>query len=471
MILFLLPWLEIALLLSLLGAMIVSRLRRPPQAARCGLVFTGLVFACSVLAWLRFAAPLSIDTATDWGLQQYLFGQTVLEVDELSAPLILAVTLLHFLMAVATARTKARCFSLSWSLTTEAVRLAMFTCLDLNVLIALLALEVLLPYVELRNRGRPIRVYLLHTGTYLALLLLGWLSMLSSNPSLPTKWPSVVLMAAVLLRSGVAPAHCWLTDWFEHASFGIGLLFVMPLCGVYAAIRLVLPTAPEWALQAGTFLSLATAAYAAGMALIQRDVRRFFAYLFLSHTSLVLVGLQLHTATSLTGSLALWFSVMISLGGFGLVLRTLEGRFGRLTLVGHHGLYEHAPALAACFLVTGLASVGFPGTLGFIATDLLVDGAIADNLGVGLTVIATTALCGIAIIRVYLLLFTGARHYSTVALDIRVRERIAVLTLIVLILGGGLFPKPGVALYQHVAESILEDRSQQPLTDLQGVVH
>ena len=49
---------------------------------------------------------------------------------------------------------------------------------------------------------------------------------------------------------------------------------------------------------------------------------------------------------------------------------------GRLSLADFHGLYDHSPALAVCFLVTGLASVGFPGTLGFVATELLVDGAV-----------------------------------------------------------------------------------------------
>jgi NADH-quinone oxidoreductase subunit M len=295
-------------------------------------------------------------------------------------------------------------------------------------------------------------------AVYLALLLLGWLGIPSAENVNPPTWAGVVLLAAILLRCGVAPAHCWLTDWFEHASFGIGLLFVVPLSGVYAAIRLVLPLAPDWALHLGLFLSLLTAVYAAGMALIQRDVRRFFAYLFLGHTSLVLVGVQLHTTTALTGSLALWFSVIISLGGFGLVLRALEGRYGRLSLAGHHGLYEHSPTLAACFLVTGLASVGFPGTLGFVAADLLVDGAITVNLAVGLAVIAAAALGGIAIVRVYMLLFTGARHHATVALHIRFRERVAVLALILLILGGGLFPQPGLSLYQRVAEGVLEDR-------------
>ena len=49
-----------------------------------------------------------------------------------------------------------------------------------------------------------------------------------------------------LVRCGTVPAHCWVTDWFEHTSFGIALLFVTPLAGVYAAVRLVLPIAPDW---------------------------------------------------------------------------------------------------------------------------------------------------------------------------------------------------------------------------------
>ncbi len=109
-----------------------------------------------------------------------------------------------------------------------------------------------------------------------------------------------------------------MTDWFEHASPGIALLFVVPLSGVYAAVRLVLPIGPGWVLQSIGLLSLFTAVYAAGMATIQRETRRFFAHLFLSHSSLVLVGLELHTELSLTASLCLWFSVILSLGGFGL---------------------------------------------------------------------------------------------------------------------------------------------------------
>jgi NADH-quinone oxidoreductase subunit M len=106
----------------------------------------------------------------------------------------------------------------------------------------------------------------------------------------------------------------------------------------------------------------------------------------------------------------------------------------------------------------GLAGVGFPGTLGFVAADLLVDGAIAASPYVGLGVAIAAALNGIAVLRAYFLLFTGARHASTVGLDLGLRERIAVLTLVVLIIGGGLFPQPGILTRHQAAAAILKDR-------------
>jgi NADH-quinone oxidoreductase subunit M len=298
-------------------------------------------------------------------------------------------------------------------------------------------------------------------GLFVGLLVLGWFFVDPDvGPQHQTAWATIPLLAAVLIRAGTVPAHCWLTDWFEHASFGNALLFVAPLVGVYAALRLVLPIAPDWVLLSIGLFSQVTAVYAAGMALVQCETRRFFAYLFLSHASLVLVGLELHTAISLTGALALWISVALSLGGLGLTLRALEARYGRLTLTSFHGLYEHSPALAVCFLLTGLGSVGFPGTLGFVAADMLVDGAIQVSPLVALVVVVAAALNGIAVVRAYFRLFTGARHASTVSLNIGLRERVAVLTLTALILGGGFFPQPGVASRFQAAEDLLESRRQ-----------
>jgi NADH-quinone oxidoreductase subunit M len=249
----------------------------------------------------------------------------------------------------------------------------------------------------------------------------------------------------------------WVTELFENASFGTALLFTAPLTGMYIAVRLVLPVAPSWVLAALSIFSLVTASYGAGMAAVQKQARRFFVFLFLSHASLVLVGMELHTSLSLTGSLFLWLSAALSLGGLGLTIRALEARFGRLSLNRFSGLYDHSPALAVCFLVTGLGCVGFPGTLGFVGMELLVEGAMEASPAIATAIVLTAAMNGIAIMRAYFLLFSGGRHLSTLSLAITTPERCAAITLAILILGGGLSPQAGIGTLYRAAESALKD--------------
>jgi NADH-quinone oxidoreductase subunit M len=275
-----------------------------------------------------------------------------------------------------------------------------------------------------------------------------------------------MLLVAVLIRCGTVPFHTWVTDVFHQGSFGNALLFFIPLTGVYAAVRLVLPIAPDWVLHRLGAMSLLTAVYAAGMATVQRDARRCYAYIFTSHASLVLLGLELATHVSLTGALALWFSIAISLGGFGLSLRAVEARFGRLPLTEYRGLYDQSPTLAVCFLLTGLASVGFPGTVGFISAELLVDGAIHANLPLGLGIVFAAALNGIAVVRAYFMIFTGSRHSSSISLQITPRERIVLLIIAALILGGGFYPQPGIYTRHKAAEQLIKIRSERHITDV-----
>jgi NADH-quinone oxidoreductase subunit M len=252
-----------------------------------------------------------------------------------------------------------------------------------------------------------------------------------------------------------------MTDLFEHASFGTALLFVTPMVGAYAAVRLVLPFAPDWVLRSLALLSLFTAVYAAGMALVQQEARRFFCYVFLSHSSLVLVGMELADKVGLTGALCVWLSVGLSLAGFGLTLRSVEARRGRLSLGQFHGLYEHMPMLAILFLVTGLSSIGFPGTLGFVGTELLIDGAVKIYPLVGTAIVVAGALNGLAVLQAYFRVFTGARHMTSIDLRMRPPERIAMLVFTLLILGGGIFPQPGVeSRYEAAVKLMLERESR-----------
>jgi NADH-quinone oxidoreductase subunit M len=456
--LFLLPWLELSMLIPLAGAIGVGLLRTQDAAYRWCIGFTGAAFGATLLAGIGYYFDLTPGNGGSGSVFE-ITGRRVFALDELNGPLLPLVALLHVLTALSTARTKVVRFSFAWTLAGESLRLAGFACAEPWPLVILFSLELVTPLFEMRRRGRSTRVYALHMGLFVLLLSTGWACVDGSLPG-GRDIGAATLLAAVLLRGGAFPVHVWVADLFEKCSFGTALLFATPIAGVYAAVRLVLPIAPEWALQALGVVSLLTAIYAAGMATIQQDARRFFAFLFLSEASLVLVGLELHTPVSLTGSLALWFSIPLSLSGLGLTLRALEARVGRLALDRFQGLYEHSPALAVCFMVTGLASVGFPGTLGYIATDLLVEGAIEANLALGLTVVITSALNSIAIVRAYFLLFTGGRHKTGVSLAITGRERFAVLTLAALIIGGGLIPQILVTSRHRAAEALLLQRSE-----------
>ena len=196
------------------------------------------------------------------------------------------------------------------------------------------------------------------------------------------------------------------------------------------------------------------------MALVQTEARRFFCYLFLSHASLVLVGVEIATPIGLTGALCVWLSVGLSLLGFGLTLRAVETRTGRLLISKFHGLYDAMPGLAGFFLLTGLASIGFPGTIGFVAVELLVEGAIRAYPLIGALVVLVTALNGIAVVQAYFRIFNGKVHMGTIDLHSLLPERVAVMVLSLLIILGGILPQPGVESRYHAARALIRSRTK-----------
>jgi NADH-quinone oxidoreductase subunit M len=459
------PWLELSVLLPLAGALYVARARHPQRAHASTVAWSAASLVCALAAAGEYAAT----GRTGWdGLSGEFAGgmfRDLFTLDALSAPLLPLAALVYLLTLLATPRTKAGRFPFVSALISEAILLGTLASQQPWVIVVLLAAATVPPYLELRRRRQPTRVYAIHAGLFLALLLGGQALATFAPAGVPLhRAATMLLAAAMLLRTGVVPLHCWLTDLFARASFGSALLFVTPLVGAYGALRLVVPVAPQGVLEAISFLSLFTAAYAASMTLIQTDTRRFFSYLFLSHSSLVLVGLELATPVGLAGSLCLWLSVALSLTGFGLTLRCLEARYGRLALDRFHGLASQTPTLAGFFLLTGLASIGFPGTIGFIGGELLVEGAHGASDWVAVLVVLAGALNGLAVVQAYFRLFAGLERTGTIDLAIRGRERLAVVTLSLLILGGGLYPQPGVSSRYRAALELTAVREQSGLT-------
>lgn len=450
-----LPLIEASIVLPLVGALLVMRMQNVEVARVLSLIAASLSLLSTTIAWQDFLG-LGVPIAHDhWDVTEQILGHDVFAIDYLTAPMLPTVALLFVLTMLSTLRTKVRRFSWCGTMCSMSLTLATLCCQDAWGIIGLLTLGTLPPFFELRQRGASTRIYVIHMTAFVGLMLLGQTVYAIEGSGTHSLFASVPLLMAGLIRCGVCPTHVWLTDLYENATFATALLFTTPLCGAYAIVHLVLPIAPPWVLQGLGLLSLLTAVYAAGMAMVQKDVRRFFSYLFLSQSSLVLMGLESVSHVGLTGGLCVWASVALALSGCGLTLRALESRFGHFELRQYRGLYEHVPAIAACFLLTGLGSVGFPGTIGFVGTEILINGIIETYPHVGAIVVIAAALNGIAIMRAYFLIFTGTRYTSPVSLSVRFPERLAFLVLSLLILGGGFIPQPGINMSSEAAEEIM----------------
>ncbi len=291
-----LPWLELAIVAPLLGVLVGILVKETQTTQWIAVITAGLTLVFTIAAWADFSR-LKVFEAHDRGdvLSPWL-GTEAIVMDEFNAPLLSLTALMFFLTPLATLKTKLKRFPFKTNLVSESLTLATLCCRNPWSIIALMVLQTIPILWELHSRGKSTRVFAIHMLLFVVLLVSGW-AMIDAEGSHNSHSMLAIglLTAAILVRSGCVPVHCWMTDLFEKASLGSALLFVSPMIGAYAAVRLLLPVAPDWSLRVVGLVSLFTAVYAAGMALVQTEARRFFCYLLLSNASLVLIGLEIVT--------------------------------------------------------------------------------------------------------------------------------------------------------------------------------
>lgn len=440
-------WLLLVLALPLAGA--VSLLKA--QGAES--------FASRTLAalWAQTAAALGV-WLTHAGKDSQLPGVGTVSVDALAAPMIPVLAFLHLLTLLGTAKSDVTRTGCVRVLLSSVLTPLLFCCVNGGMLIGTMALFSLLPAWDLLSGGRPARVFLLYFTPFLLLLASGWLV----RQDVGQVWTVGLLLLALKLCGGIFPLHGWMPSLFQRASFAAASLFVLPMVEVVATVRLVLPSAPAWMLESGSWACMATAIYASGMAVVQADARRFFAFLALSKTSLVMFGVLSGTLSGLTASLCLWGPVVLCLAGLGYSLRALESRFGRLSLAEHHGHYDQVPGLALVFLVSGLGVVGFPGTVGFVPMELLISGSFQHGLWACGLLAAVALLNGVSMLRAYFAFFTGKRPATSVSLRETSRERVGIVLILVAVIFAGWFSPSVVEARHELAERLLAPRARLP---------
>jgi NADH-quinone oxidoreductase subunit M len=273
-----------------------------------------------------------------------------------------------------------------------------------------------------------------------------------------------LIAAAALVRKGIVPFHAWVPEVFDRGRIGPAILFNAPQVGAYMTVVLIVPRASPDLLRMIALLALGTAVYGAALALVQRSARRACGYLFMSQSALVMAGLDCTSVTALTGGLLVWLSAGLGFAGLARSVLVLEARRGRLDLTRHHGGYERMPVLAVSFLALGLACTGFPGTLGFIGQDLLVEGAVDAFPVMGFAIVAASALTGLAVLRMYFSLFCGRsdeRAHPGLPLGSRPREAWTFVALVVTLIALGLVPRPLVDSRVRASEEILRVRAER----------
>jgi NADH-quinone oxidoreductase subunit M len=270
-----------------------------------------------------------------------------------------------------------------------------------------------------------------------------------------------LIVIAALLRKGIVPFHAWVPEVFDRGRLGPAILFNAPQVGAYATVVLIVPRASPDILRVIAILALVTAVYGAALALVQASARRACGYLFMSQSALVMAGLDCTSTSALAGGLVVWLSAGLGFAGLARCVLVLEARRGRLDLTTYHGGYERMPVLAISFLLMGLACTGFPGTLGFIGQELLVDGAVEAFPVMGFAVVIASALTGLAVIRMYFSLFCGrpdVHAHPSLRLGLTAREAWTFVALVIALVGFGVVPRALVDSRLAASSAILRQR-------------
>ncbi|HIF21193.1 MAG TPA: NADH-quinone oxidoreductase subunit M, partial [Gemmatimonadetes bacterium] len=162
------------------------------------------------------------------------------------------------------------------------------------------------------------------------------------------------------------------------------LAAVLLKMGTYGFLRFLLPLFPEAAqhptvVTVMLVLALIGIIYTAWVAAVQPDAKKLVAYTSVAHMGFVLLGVFALTVNGLQGGLVVMISHGISTGALFLLLGMLYERRHTRKIEDFGGIGRVAPLFATVFVLTALASIGLPGTSGFVGEFLALLGVFETH--------------------------------------------------------------------------------------------
>src|SRR3546814_462603 len=208
-------------------------------------------------------------------------------------------------------------------------------------------------------------------------------------------WLWLALFASFAVKIPMWPVHTWLPDAHVEAPTAGSVLLagVLLKMGGYGFLRFSIPMLPE---ATATFtplvyaLSVIAIVYTSLVALAQEDMKKLIAYSSIAHMGFVTIGMFTLTTQGLQGSIFQMLSHGIVSGALFLCVGVVYDRLHTREIARYGGLVNNMPKYALVFMLFTLASVGLPGTSGFVGEFLSLLGAFRANTWVGF--LATSGL-------------------------------------------------------------------------------
>ena len=482
------PILSLVTFLPLIGALFILTIRGEEEQvasnSRMVALFTSVMtFVASTWLWFNFDK-----TTPDFQFLekvQWFPGFDIayrVGVDGISVLFVLLTTLLTpicILSAWEAVNIRVKEYMIAF-LVLETMMVGMFCALDL-VLFYIFFEAVLIPmFLIIGVWGGPRRVYaafklFLYTFLGSVLMLLAILAMYldagtTAIPALMTHefpeslqtWLWLAFFASFAVKVPMWPVHTWLPDAHVEAptAGSVILAGVLLKFGGYGFLRFSLPMFPIASVEFAPLiysLSVVAVIYTSLVALAQHDMKKLIAYSSVAHMAFVTIGAFTLTVQGAEGAIYVMLSHGVVSAALFLVVGVVYDRIHSREIAAYGGLVNRMPVYALVFMLFMLASVGLPGTGGFVGEVLVLFGAFQAN-----TWVAALAATGVVLGAAYMLYLYRRVIFGKLVkndlmkiLDVSPREVAVFAPLIVLVFWMGIYPVSFLDVMHVSVENLL----------------
>ena len=272
----------------------------------------------------------------------------------------------------------------------------------------------------------------------------------------------IAFFTSFMVKIPMWPFHTWLPDAHVEAptAGSVILAGVLLKMAGYGFIRFSIgffPDASEFFAPFIFSLSVIAIIVTSLIALVQEDMKKLIAYSSVAHMGFVTLGIFTFTVQGIEGGIIQMISHGIVSAALFLCVGVVYDRLHTREIARYGGLVSKMPFYSFSFMIFILASLGLPGTSGFVGEFLVLLSIFTVN-----TYFAIFATTGVVLAATYSLwlyrrIIFGALIKDDLSemFDLTRREIIIFLPLIILTIFIGLYPKPIINIIEPSTEKIV----------------